>query len=95
MRACDLSHQLTVMRLGSQDYFRDVTREDLLELLPAFPDPAVDPAFLVPPLGRPLDAPPLEGGGFGSAPEASAGRNNLQVSQTSMHASYYFSFGLL
>lgn len=61
-----------------QDYFRDVTREDLLELLPAYPDLATDPAFLVPPLGRPHDARPLEAGGFGAAPEAAGGRSQSQ-----------------
>ena len=38
-----------------QDYFRDVTREDLQELLPQYPDPLQDPALLVPPLGRSLE----------------------------------------
>ena len=37
-----------------QDYFRDVTREDVRELLPAHSDPLADPAFLIPPLGRSL-----------------------------------------
>lgn len=34
------------------DYFRDITAEDLEELVPAYPDPEHDPAFQVPPLGR-------------------------------------------
>jgi hypothetical protein len=62
-----------------QDYFRDITREDLLELLPAYPDPSQDPAFLVPLLGRPHDAPAPEAGGFGSAPDSAAGRSQAQV----------------
>ena len=62
-----------------QDYFRDITREDLLELLPAYPDPSLDPAFLVPLLGRPHDAPAPEAGGFGSAPDSAAGRSQAQV----------------
>ncbi len=39
-----------------QDYFRDVTRDDVRELLPAHTDPLADPALLVPPLGRSLAA---------------------------------------
>ena len=62
-----------------QDYFRDITREDLLELLPAYADPSQDPAFLVPLLGRPHDAPAPEAGGFGSAPDSAAGRSQAQV----------------
>lgn len=62
-----------------QDYFRDITREDLLELLPAYHDPSQDPAFLVPLLGRPHDAPVPEAGGFGSAPDSAAGRSQAQV----------------
>lgn len=45
------------MHLTLQDVFRDVTREDLLLLLPRAMDPADDPSFRVSPLGR---APPDE-----------------------------------
>jgi hypothetical protein len=62
-----------------QDYFRDITREDLLELLPAYADPSQDPAFLVPLLGRPHAAPAPEAGGFGSAPDSAAGRSQAQA----------------
>lgn len=37
-----------------QDYFRDVSRDDVRELLPAHADALADPAFLIPPLGRSL-----------------------------------------
>ena len=41
-------------RPAAQDYFRDVTRDDVRELLPAHADALADPAFLIPPLGRSL-----------------------------------------
>lgn len=72
------SMQQITKHLTLQDYFRDVTREDLLELLPAYPDSSSDPAFLVPPLGRPHDAPPLEAGSFGAAPDAAGGRSQSE-----------------
>lgn len=38
-----------------QDYFRDVTRDDIRQLLPRNADGLADPAFLLPPLGRSLE----------------------------------------
>lgn len=37
----------------SQGYFRDVTKEDLADILPSFANPLEDPIFLIPPMGRP------------------------------------------
>ena len=37
----------------SQGYFRDVTKEDLADILPSFANPLEDPIFLIPPKGRP------------------------------------------
>ncbi len=36
-----------------QGYFRDVTKEDLAEMLPSFANPLEDPIFLISPIGRP------------------------------------------
>ncbi|CAL8469552.1 g9093 [Coccomyxa elongata] len=39
--------------LVTEGYFRDVTKEDLAEMLPSFANPLEDPIFLIPPIGRP------------------------------------------
>ncbi|BDA44710.1 probable peregrin at C-terminar half [Coccomyxa sp. Obi] len=39
--------------LVTEGYFRDVTKEDLAEMLPSFANPLEDPIFLIPPMGRP------------------------------------------
>ena len=35
-----------------QGWFRDVTREDIADVLPGFPNPLADPVYCIPPLGR-------------------------------------------
>ncbi len=42
--------------LHAQDYFRDITQEDVRALMPVFIDPSLDEALTVPFLGEPIIA---------------------------------------